>query len=190
MSNFDKDPRRKQEIKMRPVADAIYRQTFGEDIDIQRFDHEDQRILDVTFAIDVQLRLDSGQILLGQEKFLSHEHAKYRSLTVEHYQVPRTKEWGDWFKIATQFYFVGYCTSDMSAFDPWVLANWTSIVVSTNTGLVKWLDNRNKDGRARASFRYVNMMTLPDDCIIACSWADADAEEAHRRASPVDGWGL
>lgn len=168
-SEFEKDPRRKQELRMRPVADRIYRSIFGDGIKITRTEKEDDATLDRTFAIDVTIGLRNGQILLGQEKFLSFIYRKYRSLTVEYYQNPITKEHGDWFKLAPQIYFTGYCTQDETGFSPWVLVDWAKMVYLSNIGKVQWLDNSNKDGRARASFKYTIMDKLPEDCIIAKS---------------------
>lgn len=170
MNNFDSNWRRKQELKMRPYADKIYRQVFGKDIEINRFERDDSHTLDIVFAIDVQIRLSSGQILLGQEKFLSHKYAGFKSLTVEYEQNPQTNEPGDWFKIATQFYFTGYMTEKEDGFEPWVIANWTTMVIDTNKGAITWTHNRNQDGYARASFVYTNMTQLPSECIISCSW--------------------
>lgn len=153
----------KQELIGRPIADDIYRNTFGTDIDIIR----DVAVLDKEFGVDAVLIVGNGLRLLGQEKFLSHAYARYRSLTVEYYQNWRTKEKGDWFKLACQFYFTGYLTEKEDDFDPWVLANWPAIVLATIQGRVNWQDNRNKDGSARASFRYTIMDDLPKDCIIA-----------------------
>lgn len=170
MSDFNKNWRRQQELKMRPYADRIYRQVFGSKIEIQRFEREEDLVLDKIYAIDVQIRLPSGQILLGQEKFLSHKFAGFKSLTVENEQDPATGERGDWFKIAAQFYFTGYMTKSEDGFDPWVLTNWTSIVIATHQGRITWQHNQNKDGYARASFVYTNMTMLPKECVISCSW--------------------
>jgi hypothetical protein len=170
MSDFNNNWRRKQELKMRPYADIIYRQVFGNDIEIQRFEREDNKTLDIVFAIDVQIRLKNGQILLGQEKYLSHKYANFKSLTVEYEQNPLTHEQGDWFKIAAQFYFTGYITEKEDGFNPWVIANWTTMVIDSNQGSINWTHNHNQDGYARASFVYTNMTQLPNHCIISCSW--------------------
>ncbi len=162
-SDFEQDARRQQEIRLRPYADEIYRIVFGADIDISRFDNN--AILDREFAIDVQLRLRTGHILLGQEKFLSTIYKKFNSLTVEYMQ--NESEQGDWFKLAPQIYFTGYeCDR---GFSPWVLVAWASLVVSTLQGKVQWSDNKNKDGHARASFRYINIDDIPTESIIAMS---------------------
>lgn len=153
----------KQELIGRPIADRIYKDAFGADIDIIR----DVGPLDRELGVDAVLIVGNGLRLLGQEKFLSHAYARFRSITVEHYQNWRTKEKGDWFKLACQFYFTGYLTENEDDFDPWMLANWPAVVLATIQGSVIWQVNKNKDGRARASFRYTIMDDLPVNCVIA-----------------------
>ena len=165
--NFERDPRRKQEIRLRPVADSVYRQVWGESIKIQRFERDEDKILDTRFAIDVIITLPGGQILTGQEKFLSYKYASYQSVTVEYYQDARTEEHGDWFKLAVQFYFTGYATQDESGFMPWIILNWPSVVLVTYKNQLPWQQNRNKDGRARASFKFCTMSRFPTSCVIA-----------------------
>jgi len=157
----------KQELIGQPIADKIYKDVFGFNIDIIR---DVEPSLDREFGVDAVLIVGNGMRLLGQEKLLSHAYSRFRSLTVEHYQNWRTEEKGDWFNLACQFYFTGYLTKKEDDFDPWVLANWPAIVVSTIQGRIKWIDNKNKDGRALASFKWTRMDDLPDDCIIACNF--------------------
>ena len=156
----------KQEKIGRPIADKIYKNVFGTDIDIIRDKHPE---LDRELGVDAVMILGNGLRLLGQEKFLSYAYARFRSMTVEHYQDWRTKEKGDWFRLACQFYFVGYLTEDETDFDPWMLANWCSMVVATIKDEIIWKDNINKNGRARASFKYTSMDELPLCCIIDCA---------------------
>jgi len=167
--SFDTNPRRLQELSGRPIADEIYRDRFGELTQIVRMDRADQKVLDMRFAIDVELTLANGQILLGQEKFLSCKYASHQSVTVEYEQNQFTGEHGDWFRLAVQFYFVGYLTQDGRDFDPWILLNWPNVVIATNERRIPWKDNKNKDGRAKASFRYCSMKRFPLDCVVAGS---------------------
>ena len=160
-----------QESIGQPLADAIYRNTFGQDIRIER--NADVH-LSHTLGVDVVITTPQGLRLLGQEKYLSHAYAKYRSLTVEYYQDASTGEEGNWFNLACQFYFVGYLNKDETAFEPWVLANWTEIVLATAKGRIHWKSNSNKDGQARASFRYTAMDRLPQRCVIATSKGVSD----------------
>jgi len=170
-SDFERNWRRQQELKGRPLADAIYRDVLGHgtDIDISRADHEEAVALDIHFAIDVTIRLSSGMILNGQEKFLSWGYAKFRTVTVEYQQDPKSGEPGDWFRLGANVYFVGYLNEECTAFEPWVLLDWVRVVVETQAGHIKWDTNGNKDGRARASFRYCRMDMLPRVCVIAAS---------------------
>ena len=166
---FEKDPRRQQEIRLRPVADRLYRKVFGEGTIICRFDRDADLVLDKQFAIDVQIGLPGGMLLLGQEKFLSYKFAKYATVTVEYEQNQHTGERGDWFRLSSQFYFVGYAANDERSFDPWILLNWPAVVIATHTGKLLWGTHVNRDGRALASFKYCRMADIPVNCIIATS---------------------
>lgn len=168
--SFENNWRRKQEISGRAIADRIYRNVYGSDINIRRFEDEDNYELDKTFAIDVHVTNPNGLILTGQEKFLSNNYAKYKSLTVEYMQNPITEETGDWFKMAVQFYFTGYFNTTGDDYVLWVIADWTQIVLNSINGNINWTRNRNKKDGARADFLYCNMTQLPKECIIACSW--------------------
>lgn len=168
-SNFERDPRRQQELRGRPYADAIYRSVFGEGITVKRFDHTENYLLDKEFAIDVQITFPVGLILTGQEKFLSSDCAKYRTLTTEYMQDPTTNERGDWFKMAVQFYFVGYELQTRTGFYPWAIVDWASVVLETIKNNINWSVRSNGNGRARASFKYTSIDSLPDSCIIAKS---------------------
>lgn len=186
-SPFENNWRRKQEIAGRPVADKIYRSLFGKSTQIERSEKEDDFILDKNFAIDVKIILPSDQILLGQEKFLSHEYAKFNSVTVEYFQNPNTQEPGDWFKLAAQFYFVGYLTENKTAFSPWVLLDWMQVVLKTSEGFIDWKEQGNTKSHAMASFKHINMTKIPQDCIISCSWITSPKNSIN--TTPQIDWG-
>ena len=127
-------------------------------------------MLDRFFAVDVKITLPNGLILLGQEKFLSQKYAGYKSVTVEYMDDPSIDKKGDWYRLGVQFYFTGYFNNDEDDFEPWAMINWTSVVIDTHEGNIKWSHNYNKNGRARANFTYISMESLPSNAIIACSW--------------------
>lgn len=159
-----------QSERLAPAADQIYRGTWGQSVTIDRFPPEagSKHILDREFAIDVMLRYSNGMIIVGQEKFLSSVYAKYRSLTIEYMNDWRIGTRGDWFNLASQFYMCGYESSPRSGkFGLWIIVNWPALVLETLAGRVRWLHNRNKDGRARADFKYCLMDSLPQCCVIA-----------------------
>ena len=164
---FEKDPRRRQEIAMRPFIDDIYQKVFGHVI-ITRHDSEDKNILDREHAVDVMVRFDTGNILNGQEKSLSYGYAKYQSLTVEYEQSQFSHREGDWFKLGAQFYFCGYTREHLNeGFLYYVIVNWTSLVLATLSKEVKWKSQCNRDGSARASFKWIAFDSIPTSCIIA-----------------------
>jgi hypothetical protein len=101
-------------------------------------------------------------ILTAQEKVLDyHTH----TLTVEYMQNPITQERGDWFSMAAQYYFVGYTNPNHTEFTEWVIVDWLKMAVATIRGL-KWTENANKNGRARASFKYVLFKDIPTEAIL------------------------
>lgn len=166
-SNFEKNWRRQQELRMRPVADRLYKQCWGDDIKIERLEQPGNYVLDRFFGVDLIITFPTGMMFTGQEKFLSPQYASWKSLTAEYMNSPDKK--GDWFHLASQFYFCGYASKNWDSFQYWVMANWASIVIATLRKRVKWYDNSNQDGHARASFRYCKIPELPPDCIIASS---------------------
>lgn len=161
MQDFNNNPRKQQEMRCRPTADKIYREAFGNKIEIIR---DSDIVLDRDFAIDVRIKLNNGMNLLGQEKFLSERFASYGTVTIEYYQNSFTKEQGDWFKIGVQIYLVGY--EHPSGFAPFILLDWTKVTMYSNLNLIKWMHNTNQDGHAKASFVYTKMSEIPNDCII------------------------
>jgi hypothetical protein len=170
--DFNKDPRRQHELAMRPAIDKIYAATWPGCV-VERTEREDDAILDKKHAIDVRVVQPNGMLLLGQEKALQAQYASFGTVTVEFMQDPNTNERGDWFHLASQFYFCGYATEDKTGFSKWVLLNWPLVVLESNTGAFKWEGPRdNSKSRARANFRHVKMTDIPATCIIAHSGFD------------------
>lgn len=172
---FERDPRRQQELLGRPFADDIYRQTFGDEIQIRRFDHDPDKkddlshLFDREFATDVKITTPPGLILIGQEKFLSNKYATFRSITIEFMQNPVVEEKGDWFKMAVQFYFTGYFNKDNTGFERWAIVDWCQMVLGTIDGNIEWKRQSNKNNCARADFKYCDMAALDDRYVIASS---------------------
>lgn len=181
-SDFEKDPRRIQELSGRPIADKIYRSFFGTGIEIRRRERAEEHILDRTFALDVEIKLPNGNLLQGQEKFLSSRYAARATVTVEYEQNQYTGEPGDWFHLAAQFYFVGYFTPDGQHFSPWVILDWPAVVLGTLQGKIQWKTSANKNGRALASFRYTEMAGLL--AVPGCVWASQGLVGGNSHAWP------
>jgi hypothetical protein len=140
---FEDTPEYKQSIAMRPACDVVLCGVFGVTPDcIRRFSKSsDLFILDKEFAIDMQVKLPNGTQITGQEKCLSHKFHKYRTFTVEFWQNRFTREPGEFFKIASQFYLHGY--SDESGVE---FIEWKIISI---LHLIDWLKRCNVDGLAK-----------------------------------------
>ena len=161
--------------RMRPIADVLYQTLMPGITCIKRFDKDKERfILDFEYGIDIQISLVNGMILTGQEKF--REFAKWREqqgktqysdVTVEYYNNPILKVKGDWFNLASQFYFVGFASKDESSFDRYVFLDWLQVVLETVKGNIVWGTGAQSNGWAKASFKYTPFNRLPEHCIIA-----------------------
>ena len=166
MTSFERNPRRLQEMKGRPFADAIYRAQLHA-VDIRRFDRvEDEvHLLDRQYGIDVEIELTTGQILTCQEKFLSHEFARFNSVTFEFMQDPRTGEQGDWFRLCADLYFVAYFTPDGAAFCKWALLDVPMMKLATERKKIFWVTKPNVRS-GKASFKYTRVDELPGRVLI------------------------
>lgn len=167
---FERDPRRKQELSHRHIANRIYRMIWGDEITIIRQGNEgwptEWDVLDSSFGIDVIVQFPDGLRLTGQEKFLSHKHRSWRTITVA-YKNQNTGFPLSWFKLACQFYLVGYINSVGNGFDPWIIVDWPRAVVATHEERIKWELQGQNDPSYEATFLYTKMDALPRDCIIA-----------------------
>lgn len=166
MSDFNTNWRRLQELKGRPFADAIYKSIWG-DVEVLRNDEPNKLILDIEYAIDVIIKLPNGQQFNGQEKFLSHNYSSFNTITVEYMNDWKNNIPGDWFKMASQFYFCSYFNKDETGFEKWILIDWLKITDYTLRVKDNWKENENKSDNAKASFKFMNYTDVPESCTIA-----------------------
>jgi len=142
MNDFETNPRRQFELCMRPVADDLYKKVLPEIVSVERFAKETERhILDRSFAIDCIFHFKE-MVFTCQEKFRTHKYVHYKDITVEYYNDPDAEIKGDWFNMCAQLYFCGYANATNTAFETWVLLDWSRIVLATvrtesETGLRK-----------------------------------------------------
>ena len=156
---FERDPRRKREIKGRPFADAVYRDFWGPQTLAMRTDTTLPMFLDREYGIDVQLSVAKGMKVTGQEKFLSF--AGGDTVTVELFDDPKKGQPGDWFRMIPQFYFVAYFNDDESGFRSWIMLDWAGTIEATVKGHVSWKRRKNQDGRAKADFVFCPFAEFP-----------------------------
>jgi hypothetical protein len=166
--DFEQDWRRQQERRGQPLADDLYWQKLKADA-IKRFEMSDgeRLVLDTKLAVDCIVTLPTGQLLTVQEKFLGYKFSRYNSLTFEYYQDWQTGEDGDWFKCLADLLLVAYFNEAEDAFDKWAIISAAWLKLATVFGYVTWQTRQNKEDGARASFKWVDVATLPmKQCII------------------------
>jgi hypothetical protein len=166
MTSFEQTREYKQSKSMNPHCDEIYYKVFN----ATRVKRTKDTPLDMEFAIDVIVSLPNGSILTGQEKALSYSNIKYGTLTMEFYQNRNTKERGEFFKIASQFYFSGYTNSSLNGFASWKIINIPNLVLWINSVYnLEQLEAKSIPSSGLASFIAIPYGDIPEYCYIAKS---------------------
>jgi hypothetical protein len=162
MGDFEKDRRRQQELKFRPLVEPIYR----DHLKAVSVRYLDGTAWDKKFGMDAAVKMETGQVLTVQEKVLSYKFRTFNSLTFECMQDPTTGEPGDWFRLYANLYFIAYANEAEDGFDRWALIDIATLKIYTAHEQIDWIDNKNQDGHAKASFKYTNVARLPDVCVL------------------------
>ncbi len=156
----------KQMIRMNPHCNEIYYNVFN----AQKIKRTSDTPLDMEFAIDVIVELPNGSILSGQEKALSYSYSKYNTFTMEFYQNRSTKEQGEFFKIASQFYLSGYINHSLNGFASWKIIDMPRLMLWINSVYnLEQLELKSIPSSGLASFIAIPYPDIPKDCYIATS---------------------
>jgi hypothetical protein len=116
---------------------------------------------DIDFGVDLIFNYVNGHSSTIQEKILT---TVYNTVTVEYYQNPKTMEPGDWFKLKCDYYFVGYGKKEAATLDRWILLDWNQ--VRLHSAAINWGIRENKYDGAKASFKYADFTSFPDNCVV------------------------
>lgn len=176
MFSFELTPEYQQSLRMQPACNAVICQVFGVTPDrIERFSKTSELfILDQQFAIDMRIRLMNGSQLTGQEKALTHRFYKFRTFTMEFWQNRYTREPGEFFKIASQFYLHGYSDATGVQFAEWKIIDILK--------LIDWLKGYDIDmlaaktrasGPSRAAFLPIAYDRIPKRFVLA-EWKETE----------------
>lgn len=166
---FEETPEYQQCIRMRPACDRVLSSVFSVAPEqIQRFEKSsDLFVLDREFCIDMRIRLKSGSHVTGQEKALTYQFYKYRTFTIEFWQNRYTKEPGEFFKIASQFYLHGYSDKSGVNFIEWKVIDILRVVAWLKHCGTEALSRRTKpSGGSRASFLAIPYDSIPHSFIL------------------------
>jgi hypothetical protein len=167
---FEETPEYLQSLKMRSACDAVLCSVFHVTTErIERFaKSSDLFVLDKEFCIDLRVRLANGSQVTGQEKALSHRFYQWRTFTMEFWQNRYTKEPGEFFKIASQFYLHGYSDCSGVKFIEWKVLDVLRLVDWLKRAGVDALSLRTKpSGGSRASFLPIGYDKIPKPFVLA-----------------------
>lgn len=146
----------------------IYRKAFPIK-NITRFSKEDRHILDTNYHIDIELELDNGIKLLGQEKALRNKFSGFDTFTIEFYQNWQTKEKGEFFNLGAQFYCHGYMNGDTledtTGFDRVYLIKIFDFLEWLKEKPIEELEKNTNWSSGRASFYYIKYSDIPREFI-------------------------
>lgn len=166
MTSFEQTREYKQSKSMNPHCDEIYYNVFN----ATKVKRTKDTPLDMEFAIDVVVSLANGSIITGQEKALSYSNIKYGTLTMEFYQNRNTKERGEFFKIASQFYLSGYANSSLNGFASWHILDMVRLIPWINSAYnLEQLETMSKPSSGLASFIAIPYEDIPEYCYLARS---------------------
>jgi hypothetical protein len=165
---FEETPEYIQSINMQLACNKVLSDVFDVNIDsIKRFNKKDDKfILDQEFHIDVILTLKNGSTLTGQEKSLSNKFYKFKTFTMEFYQNRYTKQKGEFFKIASQFYLHGYSDESGTEFKEWYIFDVIKILFWLKSYNISELEKITRPSTSNASFLYISYSSIPKEFII------------------------
>lgn len=173
MKNLYDTPEGQQSINMRSACDRVLSEVFGVNHDsIVRYEQENgPHVLDSEFAIDLKIILPCGARLSGQEKALSHHYYTFKTFTIEFYQNRYTKEPGEFFKIASQFYLSGYSDPTGKEFIEWHIIKMFDFMDWIRNSNTQKLADRCRPSTSRANFLPIPYSKIPNEFIFASGGA-------------------
>lgn len=161
--SFEQTPEYIQSVNMQSACDDVLCSVFGvTKQDISRFEKGDELfMLDQQFHIDVIVKMPNNSTLTGQEKTLSNHFYKYRTFTMEFYQNRFTKEHGEFFKIASQFYLHGYSDESGHKFIEWYIFDILKLIDWLKDFGENTLAKKTRPSTSRASFLPIPYDKIP-----------------------------
>ena len=152
----------------RIYQDKLYKMIFPLK-NITRFSKEDRHILDKNYHTDVELEINNGIKLLGQEKALRKKFGGFDTFTIEFYQNRFTKESGEFFNLGAQFYCHGYMNGnnleETTGFEKVYIINIFDFLEQLKKHSIKELEYWTRPSPGLASFYHIEYKDIPDKFI-------------------------
>lgn len=129
-----------------------------------------QLLLDKELGIDTVLRFDDGTFLTFQEKSRLNYYITYDDFTFEYYNDPITKEEGEWFKLASQYYFYGFANKNNDGYEKVYILNVPAfrLFLKNDIGIetLKYKYLMQNKPPAKANFFAIPFNIIPDKCFL------------------------
>lgn len=90
----------------------------------------------------------------------------YNEFTFEYYNDPKIKDWGEWFKLASQFYFYGYTNKEENGYIKYHILNVGFFRLFLNSKNNNWLETHTQYNKPpnKANFIYISFNEIPAYC--------------------------
>lgn len=153
--------------KAEQYQNDIYKQLYPNLKDIRRLTGTDTDIKD---HVDVELIMNNGTVIRGQEKALRNKYKHMGTFTIEYYQNRVYKTPGEYFSMKNvQFYLHSYWDEQEQGFCRWYVIKMFDMLDYLadcpqsffNTSLLK-------PSSSNAAALKIDYANIPDDCIFAC----------------------
>ena len=160
------------EERMAPCIDRIYRRLFKNIRFIRRSNRDtkdtETMFMDKRLAIDTFIYFNDGSFITLQEKTRRSCYAKYDDFTFEYYNDPLTREPGEWFKLAAQWYFYGYANEAGNGYSKFYLIDVAKLrLYLKNTFSIETLEKnymRRNPPPAKANFFAIPFSAIDNEC--------------------------
>ena len=161
------------EEKMSPCIDGIYKGLFSGLCKIDRSSTNNAKnlMLDKDLAIDSILYFKDGTILTFQEKTRKNfYYQKYNEFTFEYYNDQSKSDLGEWFKLASQFYFYGFANTEEDAYSSYHILNVPNLrlFLKNEVGINELCSKRLRGNIPpnKANFFGIPFSMFPEKCIL------------------------
>lgn len=162
------------EEQMSPYIDNIYKQLFKGLKEINRScsnkKNDIQMFMDKELGIDTTLKFQDGTFLTFQEKTRLNNYLSFNDFTFEYYNDPSTGEQGEWFKLASQYYFYGFANKENKGYEKFYILNVPEfrLFLKNDVGIEELERKYLKQNKppAKANFFFIPFKIIPDKCIL------------------------
>jgi hypothetical protein len=166
--------------KAEPIQDKIYYKLFPNLKEVKRLTGTAADIID---HVDVELIMNNGTVMRGQEKALRHKWSHMGTFTIEYYQDRVYKTPGEYFSMKNvQFYLHSYWDEQEQDFCKWYFIKMFDMLdYLADCPNVFFGTNLFRPESSNAAALKIDYDAIPDDYIYACDDKDTGRKIIRQR---------